>query len=261
MADYDYLGASNGSGDAPLMHLTSNRAHGSTVYNVDSVTNVPAKFIGTCGTLLASGFIDPTTKVDFKGHVSGSTLIIDGYEAGSVDPAGGNTSGQVIVIKPNTGVANRIANFIKNATGFGTPENLYAAILTATDLETATMKATGAVEFDGAVRVVGTSYSVAQSTASVDGSGNITPASQVYRVTGLAAAATIQVPSYTAQDGLTGELRIVDNGTARALTWAAGWKGIGVTPPTTTTVGQFTYVTYEYSASDSKYHILSVARG
>lgn len=261
MADYDYLGASNGSGDAPLMHLTSNRAHGSTVYNVDTVTNVPNKFVATCGTLLASGFIDPTTKVDFKGHVSGSTLIIDAYEPGSADPAGGNTSGQVIVIKPNTGVANRIANFIKNATGFGTPENHTVAGLTATDVSTGTLETSGLATLNGAVKVVGSSYFQAQSVASADGSANITPSSQVFRVTALAAAATVQVPSYAAQDGITGEIRIYDNGTSQSLTWAANWKAIGVTLPSATTVGQFLYVSYEYSAADSKWHVLSVARG
>lgn len=261
MSDYDYLPASNGSGDAPLMHLMSNRAHGATVFTVDSVTNVPAKFIATVGDLLATNFIDPATKNDFKGHVSGSTLVLDGWEPGSADPAGGNTSGQVIVIKPNTGWANRVATFIKNITGFGTPENLYAATMNATDVETATLKATGAVELDGAVKVVGTSYSAAQSAASADGSGNITPASQVFRITALAANATVQAPSYAPQDGMTGELRIADNGTGRTLTWATGWKAIGITLPTSTTPGQFMYISYEYSAADSKWHALSVARG
>lgn len=122
MTDYNYLPASDGTGDASLMHLTANRSIGSTTYVVDSVVGVPANFLGTCGTLLADGFIDPTTITNFKGHVSGATLIIDGFEPGSLD--GGNTSGQVIVIKPTTGWSNRVAAFIKNATNWGTPENV-----------------------------------------------------------------------------------------------------------------------------------------
>lgn len=259
MSDYNYLPVSNGSGDASLMHLTANRSIGSTVLTVDSVVNVPADFIGTVGTLLSTGFIDPTTKTDFKGHVSGATLVIDAFEPGSTDT--GNTSSQVVVIKPNTGWANRVATFIKNMTNFGTPENVTVADLTATDVSTGTLEASGAVHLSGATEVSGTSYFQAQSTATVDGSGNITPASQVYRVTALGASATIQAPSYAPQDGMTGELRIVDNGTSRTLTWAAGWKAIGITLPTSTTVGQFMYISYEYSASDSKWHVLSVARG
>jgi hypothetical protein len=261
MSDYDYLPVSDGTGDAPLVHLTANRPNGSSVFTVDSVTRIPAKFIGTVGTILSTGFIDPATKQDFKGHVSGGTLVIDGWEPGSSDPVAGNTSGQVIVIKPNTGWSNRVAQFIKNATGLGTPEPHTISTLTATDVSTGTLETSGLTQLNGATKVGGTSYFQAQSTASVDGSGNITPASQVYRVTALAAAATIQVPSYAPQDGMTGELRIVDNGTSRALTWATGWKAIGVTLPTATNVGQFLYVSYEYSSSDSKWHVLSVARG
>jgi hypothetical protein len=240
------------------MHLQSNRAVGATVFTVDSVTNVPNFFIATAGTLLPTGFIDPSTKTDFFGHVSGATLILDALCPGSADT--GNTSGQVVVIKPNSEWANLVAQFVKNASGNGTPENMTAATLTANDLETATMKATGTVEFDGLVKVVGASYSVAQSVASVDASGNITPNAQVFRVTALAANATVQVPSFAAQDGMTGELRLSDNGTGRTLTWAAGWKPIGLTLPTTTNGYAFTYVSYEYSASDSKWHVTGVAR-
>lgn len=96
-------------------------------------SGVPAKFIGTYGTLLASGLLDPTTKRDFKGHVSGSDLVIDAFEPGNVDA--GNLQGQVVIVKPNTGWANRVAKFIQNATGTGTPENHTVAALSATDID------------------------------------------------------------------------------------------------------------------------------
>ena len=259
MSDYQYLPVSAGTGDCSLMHLTGNRSIGSTVYNVDSVVGVPADFIGCCGSLLATGFIDPTTKTDFKGHLSGATLIIDAFEPGSSDV--GNTSGQVVVIKPNTGWANRVAAFIMNATNLGTPENHTVATLTATGIITGTITASGSVVFNGAVEVAGTSYFAPQSTATVDGSGHITPTSQVFRVTALAASALIQVPSFTPQDGMSGELRISDNGTGQALTWATGWRAVGVTLPTATTGYAFTYISYEYSLVDTKWHVLSVARG
>jgi hypothetical protein len=258
MSDYNYLPASDGTGDASLMHLTSGRANGATVYAVDSVVGVPSHFIATCGTLLSTGFIDPTTKVDFKGHVSGSTLIIDAFEPGSTDPVAGNASGQVIVIKPTTGWANRISNFIQNATGTGTPENHTVATLTATSVVTGALSVSGALTLNGAVQVTGTSWIAAQSIATA---AAIAPTSQVYRVTALATAATINVPTYTAQDGMTGELRISDNGTGQTLSWATGWRAVGVTLPTSTSGFAFTYVSYEYSVSDGKYHVLGVARG
>lgn len=259
MSDYQYLPVSAGSGDCSLMHLTGNRSIGSTVFNVDSVVGVPADFIATAGNLLATGFIDPTAKTDFKGHLSGATLIIDAFEPGSSDA--GNTSGQVVVIKPNTGWANRVAQFIMNASNLGTPEAHTVSTLTATGVVTGTLTASGSVVFNGAVEVAGTSYFNSQSTATVDGSGHITPASQVYRVTALNASATIQAPSFTPQDGMSGELRISDNGTGQALTWASAWRAVGVTLPTATTGYAFTYISYEYSLVDTKWHVLAVARG
>lgn len=242
------------------MHVQSNRSVGSVAISVDSVVAVPTKFIATEGVLLSSGFINPVGKTDFKGHLgTGNQLIIDSFEPGSTDI--GSTAGDVIIIKPNTGWANRLASFVKNATGFGTPENHTVAALTATDVSTTTLEASGAVTLSGATKVAGTSYFQAASVASVDGSGNITPSAQVFRVSALAASATVQVPSFTPQDGMTGEMRIIDNGTAQSLTWATGWLPIGVTLPTTTTVGQRIYVSYEYSQADTKWHVLSVARG
>lgn len=102
--DLSYLSASNGDGDAALMHITAPRTIGATTISVDGHVNVSAKFIGTYGTLLASGFIDPATKVDFKGHLSGPDIIIDSFEPGNTD--NGNTEGQVVVIKPNAPWAN-----------------------------------------------------------------------------------------------------------------------------------------------------------
>lgn len=113
MADTDYLAASDGTGDAALMHVTTPRTALATIIQVDTVSGVPAFFIGTWGTLLASGFIDPTTKRDFFGHVNAGTLVIDKMAPGNVD--NGNTSGQVVVIKPSTPTQNLVGNFIKTA--------------------------------------------------------------------------------------------------------------------------------------------------
>lgn len=105
--DQTYLQVSDGNGDAALMHVTDIRAASATTIEVDTVANVPNKFIATYGTLLASGFIDPTTAVNFYGHLSGSDLEIDGFLAGSVDA--GNAVGDVVVIRPNTFWADLIA--------------------------------------------------------------------------------------------------------------------------------------------------------
>ena len=109
--DYSYLSASNGSGDAALMHVTAPRSIGATALVVDTVVNVPVKFIATSGTLLSTGLIDPATKVDFYGHVDSGELVIEGFEPGSSDL--GNTTGQIVVIKPNTAHTDKLVSLAR----------------------------------------------------------------------------------------------------------------------------------------------------
>lgn len=257
MADYDYLPASNGSGDAALMHIMASRTVGSTTIQVDAITNVPTKFIGTYGTLLPSGLIDPTDKRDFKGHTIDSTHIgIDAFEPGSTD--NGNTAtGQVVVVKPATGWANRVASFIKNATNFGTPENLYAAIINA-----ASAVLTGALSIGGDLTVTGNTAltgTFRTTPASVASGSTITPTKQIYNVTALAVAATIAVPSFAANDGMSLLLRIKDNGTGQALTFASGYTNVsGLDTPTTTVASKLLTIGAIYNSSTSKWEIQGI---
>lgn len=109
--DKTYLNASDGTGDAALMHVTVARSISSTIIEVDSIVGVPAKFIATSGTPNSTGFIDPATKTDFYGHINGSDLEIDGFLPGNSDT--GNAEGQIVVIKPNTGWADLVADLIQ----------------------------------------------------------------------------------------------------------------------------------------------------
>lgn len=257
MADYDYLPASDGSGDAALMHITAARTVGATTITVDTVSGVPAKFIATSGALLPSGLLNPTGLTNFKGHTSGGALQIDAYEPGSTDV--GHSIGQVVIIKPTTGWANRIASFIKNATNTGTPENHYVAVLSAASaaiagaISAASAAISGALTVGGGLTVTGQSRVVAASVAS---GATITPTSQIYSVTALAVATTIAVPSFASADGLTGIIRIKDNGGAQGLTFAAGYSNVsGLSTPTTTVAGKLLTIGYMYNATTSKWEI------
>jgi len=70
----------------------------------------------------------------------------------------------------------------------------------------------------------------------------------IYAITGLTTALTINAPTGTPVDGNKLIFRILDNGTARALTWDATYTVIGVTLPTTTTASKTTYVGCIYNA-------------
>lgn len=108
---YDNLKASDGTGNAVLAHIESNRAALATVINVDSVDNWPNEFIVTTGTLLGTGFLDPDTQLEFEGHLSAGDIIIDSVMPGYTDV--GNTTGQVAFIKPTTGFADNVVALAK----------------------------------------------------------------------------------------------------------------------------------------------------
>ena len=81
--------------------------------------------------------------------------------------------------------------------------------------------------------------------------------SDLYTVTALAAAATIAAPSGTPTNGQRLLLRIKDNGTARALTWNAIYRVIGVTLPTTTVANKTIYVGCIYNSADSFWDVVA----
>lgn len=252
---YAALEASDGTGEAIRATVQSpGREIGSSVIPVDAVTKWPTgPCIVTTGTLQANNTI-ASPQVMYC-TASDTSVTITSFAPGYTDL--GNVAGDVVVIKPSTEWANLVAKFIMDATGLGTPDNLTADELTVGGAATFA----GSTTLAGVTEITGTSYSAAASVTTADGSGNITPTAQVFRVTALTETANINVPSYTPEDGMSGELRISDNGTGQSLTWASGWNAIGVTLPSATTGYAFTYITYEYSAADSKWHVLGVARG
>ena len=72
--------------------------------------------------------------------------------------------------------------------------------------------------------------------------------------------ATINTPTNATYDGQALLFRIKDNGTARTLTWAAGYRAVGVTIPTTTVISKMLYVGVIYNSVDSVFDVISVAR-
>lgn len=80
-------------------------------------------------------------------------------------------------------------------------------------------------------------------------------------ITALSSALTIASPGGSPRDMQPIQIRIYDNGTARAISWNSIYVGVGVTLPTTTTPGQTLYAAMRYNASKAKWHVLAVARG
>lgn len=109
MSGYNFLSASDGTGNAVLAHVTIARLVGSTVLKVDSVSKWnTGGFIATIGTVGADGFFTPGTVTEITGHITAGDIIIDGFEPGSSDL--GNTVGQAVVVKQTTGWANSMVS-------------------------------------------------------------------------------------------------------------------------------------------------------
>jgi hypothetical protein len=79
-----------------------------------------------------------------------------------------------------------------------------------------------------------------------------------YAYSALAANLTINAPTGTPTDGDKLIFRLLDNGTARTLTWNATFTVIGVTLPTTTVISKTTYVGCIYNANNTRWDVIAV---
>lgn len=83
----------------------------------------------------------------------------------------------------------------------------------------------------------------------------------IYTITALAVPATIGAPTSataTLKQGQALVIRIKDDGTARALTWDAIFRGGTNVLPTTTIVGKTHYIGLFYNVTDTKWDVIGV---
>lgn len=78
--------------------------------------------------------------------------------------------------------------------------------------------------------------------------------------TALAGALTVNAPTGTPLAGQKLVIRIKDNGTARAITWNAIFRAVGVVLPTTTVISKIVYCGFIYNATDTKWDCVAVAQ-
>lgn len=78
-------------------------------------------------------------------------------------------------------------------------------------------------------------------------------------VTAQAAGITLANPTGSPNQGQKLIYRIKDNGTARAISYGANFRAVGVTAPTTTVISKTLYLGCVYNSTDSKWDILAVA--
>jgi hypothetical protein len=79
-----------------------------------------------------------------------------------------------------------------------------------------------------------------------------------YNLTAQAAALTVAAPTGTPVDGNKLILRILDNGTSRAITWNATYTSFGVPLPAATTINKTLYVGCIYNANNTRWDVIAV---
>jgi len=85
-----------------------------------------------------------------------------------------------------------------------------------------------------------------------------TDSNDLVTITAQAEALTLANPTGTPTEGQPLMFRIKDNGTARAITYGAQFRAIGVTLPTTTTISKITYLGCVYNSTDTKWDVVGV---
>jgi hypothetical protein len=184
-----------------------------------------------------------SVNLDGSGNASALGTISSGTWNGSViGPAYGGT-----------GIANNAASTV-------TISGNFATTLTVSGTTTLTLPTTGTVTTnDGTVTL--TNKRIDPRVTSAASASSLTPSvatADVYAYTALAAGLTINAPNGTPLDGDKLMFRLLDNGTARALTWNATYTVIGVTLPTTTTANKTTYVGCIYNANNTRWDVIAV---
>lgn len=118
-----YVKGSDGTANASQMTVTTLRNALATTILVNTVTGAPAGgFFGSMGT--PHTFVDPVTgetitiisdatAVDFAGHISAGTVIIDAISPGYTDA--GSKVGDIVVIRPVTEWTNNIYNVLNQS--------------------------------------------------------------------------------------------------------------------------------------------------
>lgn len=246
MVSINNIRASDGTGPAAKATVGSARAISATTITVDTVSHWPANFIAATGTPdLTTGLITTATIQVFYGHLSGGTIIIDSFASGYTDK--GNSSGDIVVLKPTTAWAKEVANLL--AVSLNDDGTLNTAATTAA--QTAIQASTN---FRPKPRL-STATSVTTLTPNID-------TYNIYGLTAQAAALTVAAPTGTPNNGDVIIIRIRDNGTSQTITWNAAYINVsGLDTIVATTANKWHYIGLMYSAADSAWHVISISTG
>lgn len=226
----------DGGGQATLS--TSGGA-GDVVGPASSTDNAVARFDSTTGKLLQNGVLLVGDTGNITGAGTLNTHTIPGG-TGTLALTSGNVATATALAANGTNCS--AGSFPLGVDASGSSESCTVAVGTSTTDTLSNKRITPRV---------GTVADAATITPTADDS-------DIYTVTALAQAATIAAPSGTPVNGQKLIIRLLDNGTGRALTWNAIYQVIGTTLPTTTVASKYSYVGSIYNTASSKWDVVAV---
>lgn len=255
------------SGTAPLTTtLTASRAIGGPSFSVTGATGWATTTlyhfkVYTSTTTNGITTVTPGTETLWSGIVSGLTL-------GSLTLRSGPDQVYPInaIVEPMLTSAqydNLITGLLIQHAQNGSHTTVTATTLSASGAISSgsTISATGSLTGSdltttGNIVVGGTSRVTAVTVVSA---ATIAPTSQIYDVTALAVGLTINVPAFTAVNGMSTVIRIKDNGTAQALTFAVGFVDVsGIGLPTATIATKLLTIGAMYNTASAKWEVQGI---
>jgi hypothetical protein len=221
--------ATAGSAGSAATLTTARAIYGNNFDGSAALTQIIASTYGGTGNGFTKFSGPTTTERTFTLPDATATILTSNA---AVTPAQGGT-----------GVANNTSSTITISGAFGTT-------LTVSGTTAITLPTSGTLSTLAGTETL-TNKRVDPRVVSAASASTLTPSiatADVYAYTALAANLTINAPTGTPVDGDKLIFRILDNGTARTLTWDATYTVIGVTLPATTTANKTVYVGCIYNA-------------
>jgi len=220
------------TGSSTLIPVVTIDTYG-RVTSISTASNPQGTVTSVTGTspVVSSGGATPAISM------AAATASVDGYlTATDWNTFNNKGSGSVTSVATGTGLTGG------PITSSGTI-SIDSTVATLTGTQTLSNK-----RIDPRVTTAATASSLTPSIATAD----------VYAYTALASGLTINAPTGTPLDGDKLIFRLLDNGTARALTWDATYTVIGTVLPTTTVISKTTYVGCIYNANNTRWDVIAV---